>query len=206
MRLRRITLVAFLILVGMLVAAFLTPTSRRGPEVRLVRLVSKTVEPTDLAGHSNDWLMVDFVRPEQEVWAASFDIPSPLESGFVLSKGDIKVEIVGQDGNWTAIDFPRRHELLQLGLGDRIWITKGNMNFTVPGETRRCRFTIGFRPLTLQERCSHSLAKWGLWRRFPKLSARISRRLPNTERWTECRREVVLSPVLLEQETHNEQR
>ena len=102
MRLRKITLIAVM-LFGALVAAFLTPTSRRGPEVRLVRLVSKTVEPTDLAGRSNDWLMVYIVRPEQEVWAASFHILSPLESGFVLSPSDIKVEIAGPDGNWTAM-------------------------------------------------------------------------------------------------------
>jgi len=77
------------------------------------------------------------------------------------------------------------------------------VRFTVPLETGSCRFTIGYRSPTPQEHCRELLARWGLWQRFPILSARISDWLPNKERWTECRREVRLPRVPLEQEPHD---
>src|SRR5206468_10859049 len=140
MRLRRITLVSVLILVGVILGAFLTPGGHRGPEVRLVGIVSKAVEPPDSALYTPDWLMAGVVKPQQETWMASFKVLNPVDSGIVLSNGDIKVEIIGPDGNAKAMVLPPRPQLPVLEIPFRI--SKRSMKFTVPCETTSCRFTI----------------------------------------------------------------
>jgi hypothetical protein len=66
------------------------------------------------------------------------------------------------------------------------------MWLVLPAEVKTCRFTIGFRGLTLQERGMILLTKSRLPRRFPTVANWIIKHLPTTERWVRCRHDVQL--------------
>jgi hypothetical protein len=199
MRFRRITLPIILVAVLASIAVLVPPAVQEAPQVRLVRIASKATESGASLRDTGGWLTAGILDSRQEVWSAEFEIRNPVGSGIVLSHGDVGVELLGADGDWTAIDLPQP-------LADYPWLESAmrihtrRVKLSVPSETRRCRFAIRFRPVTVQERCQQALARWGLWRRFPKLSAWISDWMPKSERWMECRPEVELPRVPIEQE------
>jgi len=199
MRFRRTTLLIILAVVFVLIAVFLPPAVQEAPQVRLIRVAHKAIESRDSLRDTGDWLILDILDSRPELWSAEFEIRNRLGGGIVLSHGKVGVEFLGAGGDWAAIDLPPT-------LADYPWfesamrIKSRRIKVSVPVETRRCRFAIRFRPVTVQERCQQALARWGLWRRFPKLSAWISDWMPKSERWMECRPEVELPSVPIEQE------
>jgi hypothetical protein len=164
--------------------------STQMPEVKLVRIVSEVVEPRDLSEYSHEQLLLGNIAPDQALRTMEFEIHSPVETGFVLSRTDVKVEVAGPDPRWTEVVFPSRSEL-PLPIF-RSLTTQRGIEITIPADALNCRFTFDCRPLTVRERCSQVLEGLGFWRSFPGFSAWVCNRLPDTERWTECQREVEL--------------
>lgn len=206
---RNITLISILIVVLILIALFVTPTVQEAPQVRLVSLTYRAVEPGAWLLETNGWLTAEVSESQQEMWNAEFEIHNPPGSGILLSLGEIGVEVLDAGGRWTAATLPH------IGPGRDIpwlpWlqdestarIVTKRIKASVPSETRLCRIAIRLRPLTPQERCRHVFARWGLWSRFPRLSKWISDRFPGRKRWREYRPEVVLPRVMLQQEVHD---
>jgi hypothetical protein len=134
------------------------------------------------------------------VWDAIFEIRNPPESGILLSSDEMEVELLGADGQWTTKPLPQK---TTLWLDESIMRTDTRrISIRVSNETRACRLTIRFRPLTARERWRNRLATWGVWRRLPGLSGWVVDRMPNRKRWSESRPEVHLPSVPIQQGAH----
>lgn len=183
-------------------AALLRPRPREAPEVKLVRLLRIEPQPPENLEIHYDSFFSEMPGFEPETWRAEFEIRGPAGSGICLTHGDIAEEILGWDSNWVAIAQSPTPASLRNWPFFGVKIGCRRVNLIVPSQTRSCRFTFEFRPLTAQERGMNLLYKSGLWRRFPGTSAWIWKQLPSTEHWLACRREVRLTLFPIEQEAH----
>jgi hypothetical protein len=204
MRFRNITFATIAAVALALIAVFVPRGVQEVPQVRLLRLTRKAVEPAAWLGGTSDGLIVDALDSQQESWSAEFEVHNPAGSGILLSDSQIGVEMLGASGDWTAAVIPQSRALLEFQSLMRIETRRTGIKLSVPSGTRCCRFAIRFRPLTLQERCRQVLAKCGFWRRCPNLSAWTSDRAPGSRRWREYRPEVMLPSVLVQPGAHNE--
>jgi len=152
MRFPKVLVVATtLIAVALLALALVRPASQL-PEVRLNRLLR--VEGARL-GTLQDKHAPDFsamASAAAETWMAEFLIQVPSESGIWLADGQIGVEVLGVRGDWTRLR-PKEESPAPPSSGLSCGRT---ISWTIwrvlPAGVQRCRFTIGFRGETLQER------------------------------------------------------
>ena len=175
-----------LVAVPLLALALLRTSLSDSPEVNLTRLLEGD-------------------RPRAaEGWDAEFQIQGPPESRIWLEESQIGVEVLGVRGDWTRMaakgksPAPSSSGLSQgRTISRKFWLG-------LPARVKSCRFTIGFRRETLNERGMRALRKSGVARRFPAISGWILEHLPHTERWLECRREVRVAASSIKIEAHNE--
>lgn len=153
-----------------------------------------------------------------ETWMAEFCIQAPPGSTIWLKDESIVVEIPGASGDWTTIrkEAPvtrapvtsivnpftgRTGSRAPSPTGTRTIIR--TMWLTLPAGAKTCRFTIIYRPESVQERGTRLLSS-PLARRFPKVSGWIVKHLPTTERWRTYHREVAVKAVKIEQKETEE--
>ena len=201
MRTHRVTLIiAAVVAVVTIEVALLWPRVSAAPEVRLTRLLRVEPQPSDASGDQYASSFLGMADLGAETWKAEFEIRVPSRSCLGLTNGEIGVEMLGLDGGWSptaTVASPVPMALTRLAAIEHSTILFRTIRLSLPAQVRSCRFTVGFRLPTRQERCMHVLMKSCLWRRFPGPSAWITKRLPTTERWLVCRREVQVagSPI-----------
>jgi hypothetical protein len=155
----------------------------RSLEVRLQRLTRNETPPGDLLDRLR-WM----VRPNTQAWTAVFEIRNPWGRTIGVNGGQIVREVVNVDRDSKAnrlltgaVCYLRPHERMEQALG-----------FSVPPESKMCRFRVAYWPATARERWRLLNGKWVLARRYPSVFNWISRHLPDTRREFEAKREVCL--------------
>lgn len=185
MRFRRVIFaITALVAVALLGFVMLKPRDVAVPEVRLKRLLRMQLETLyDSGSPVTAFFGTPF--PGEETLEAEFEIRAPHGNGMVLTNGVIGIEALSADGQWTRRGEDRSYDALRWApVSIQIQRRLVRVPITVP--LKVCRFTIGFRPPTLRERCQRILQQSGVWRRFPRASLWIWRRFPATERWVVC--------------------
>jgi hypothetical protein len=192
-----------LVVLAFLALALLGPRPAGLPEVRLNRLVRVEGERPGTQGEKYAEELSRTASVAAGTWRAEFEIHVPSGSTIWLAGGDIGVAVLAARGDWTRMGSDEESPALPgSGLSGGRTISRTIWR-VLPAGAKRCRLTIGFRHLTLQERGTRVLDKSGVSRRLPAISGWITKHLPATELWLACRREVPVTVPWKELETPN---
>lgn len=213
-RSRKVVIItATLVAVPLVALVVLWPRHPDVPEVRLNRLYRIEGEHPATFWHEFTPDFSSMPASTGETWMAEFLIQVPAESRIGLGIEPIAVELLGATGTWTRPITNEEPQALQgqaawLALGKtasaQVWrVTIRTRWVALHSGVKSCRFTIRYRPETLQERGARLLQTSGTSRRFPALSGWITKQLSTAQRWRICRREVPVMASSMKLETYN---
>ncbi len=201
MRHRRIALILTTLAAALFLSVVWIRPRVREPDIRLTRLLP--VAPAWAQASDGQNSLPFSGMADSGSWKAEFRFGVPQGSGMVLSNGTIGVELLASDGHLIEKAEFREHPLpVSLPLPHYRTTSRGDWLF-LPPQATSCRFTVGYRLPTLQERFETFLNQLGFWHHFPKTSTWIWRHMPTTERWLLCHRDVQLAvpPTQLQTQT-----
>ena len=177
------------------------------PQIKLLRMSRTGQKTPSLPAEPFDWSTGNLFGNPQEEWTAVFEISNPKGSGVLLAEGEVDVEYLATNVGWTnavsKVLFTTLRDLPPYASATYQIETK-RVQALIPSGTGGCRLGLSIRHPTAEERCRAWLARTGLWRRFPRVSAWFSGRLPHTKHWRAWRPEIELPRAHIEQDLQKE--